>query len=512
MKFSLASWTPQTWLIAFITVCAAVLRLWNLPGTLMFQGDQGRDALIVSQIFTQGDLVFIGPVTSVGNMYLGPLYYYFMVPWLWLSYPSPLGPAYAVAVLGILTVPLMYFLGSKLVGRRAAMISAFLMAFSVVAVTLSRFSWNPNPAPIVSLIMIFATYMAWQKNKWYWLAVALCFSVLIQLHYLTLLTLGGAGLIWLFQVWDIVRIKKKALRIAEIKMMAMTTFLSLIIFAVSLVPLALFDYKHDYLNARAFQSLFSQEEILIDSKQQTSVVEKVADIVKDTRGRAMHILFEPTFGQHQNFNAILLLGLVLILVAVMRRPSIHGAGYVTVLAYLVTSIVGVAAYQHTIFDHYILFVLPAAFLAVGMALAWLSRRKFGSIPAVIGLGAFLVLNLQKLPIQTTTSTIYDLEEVAHSIETKLKPNEPYSLVLLAPSRDLYAQNYRYYLSTGPSPALPPERSQEAETLVVIDEEQNSSVPDLPIYEIVTFPEKRPSEVYTIPDGPRIWIFRKPLST
>src|SRR5690606_24275698 len=86
-------------LMIAIVVVGAGLRLYNLPHTAQFLGDQGRDALIVSRIFKEGDLVFIGPVTSVGNMYLGPLYYYFMLPFLWLSYPSPLGPAYGVAIL-----------------------------------------------------------------------------------------------------------------------------------------------------------------------------------------------------------------------------------------------------------------------------------------------------------------------------------------------------------------------------------------------------------------------------
>lgn len=472
----------------------------------MFLGDQGRDALIVANIFRQPDLIFIGPVTSVGNMYLGPLYYYFMVPFLMLTYPSPVGPAYAVAVLSVLAVPLMYFWGRKMIGERAALISAFLMTFSWVVVLYSRFSWNPNPAPIVAIGMIYATYLAWQKNKWYWVVVSLCFSVLIQLHYLTLLMAGGAGLIWLWQLWETARLKK-TVRPTELKRLILSTLLAAAIFVASLTPLILFDYRHDGLNAKAFQSLFTQEEILAE-RSGSSPVAKMADMIKGSHGQSIAVLFESSFGRNVWINSLMLLLVVAVVLKVLSSKHPHQAGYITVVVYLVTSILGMAAYEHTIFNHYTLFALPAAFWLLGLVLAWMSRHKLGAVLVIGWLAAYLFFNLPEMPLTKRHESIYDYWDVTRSLETKLQPGEAYSLVLLAPSGDSYAQNYRYFLSTTDKPALPPERATEAETLVVINEEHLDNVPDLPIYEIVTFPEKNPSEVYTIPDGPEIWIFRK----
>ena len=88
-KIKSMSWLA--WLVVLTVVAAAVLRFYNLEDSQQFLGDQGRDSMVVSRIFTERDPVFIGPVTSIGNMYLGPLYYYFMLPFLWLSYPSQWG-------------------------------------------------------------------------------------------------------------------------------------------------------------------------------------------------------------------------------------------------------------------------------------------------------------------------------------------------------------------------------------------------------------------------------------
>src|SRR5690606_1860436 len=112
--------TGKTWIfLVLILIVAAVVRYYNIHYTVIFQGDQGRDAEIVSRIFKHADLIAIGPTTSVGNLYLGPLYYYFVMPFLWLSYPSPFGPVYAMAAVGVAFVCLMFWWGRELLDERA---------------------------------------------------------------------------------------------------------------------------------------------------------------------------------------------------------------------------------------------------------------------------------------------------------------------------------------------------------------------------------------------------------
>ena len=279
-----------------ITLVAGFLRLYRIPQTVMFQGDQGRDALIVSQIFKEFDPVFIGPVTSVGNMYLGPLYYYFMLPFLWLSYPSALGPVYAVAVLSTAAVFLIYLLGKKMFNYKVGLLASFFLGFSAVAIDISRFSWNPNLAPLVSVAMIYFNWKALKKPR-YWPIVALCFSILIQLHYLTLLTGISAGLLWLYQLikrWREHRQINKTIKAAAI---------SLVIFLLSLTPLVLFDIKHDGLNFQAFKSLLFKEEAF--ASQEQSVAQSLVSIIQETEGRAMHILFEFNLDQSRQIDRIL---------------------------------------------------------------------------------------------------------------------------------------------------------------------------------------------------------------
>ncbi|MBD3250688.1 MAG: hypothetical protein GF381_03930 [Candidatus Pacebacteria bacterium] len=549
-------------LLALILLLATVVRFYNLPNNFMFEGDQGRDALLVSKIFKEKDLVFIGPVTSVGNMYLGPLYYYFMLPFLWLSYPSPLGPVYAVAVLGVLTVFLTYYFGKKMFGQGPGLLAAFLMAISSAAVTYSRFSWNPNLAPLFGLLLLYFNWKALRQPKnWIW--VATCFAFLIQLHYLTLLSLAGIGLSWLWQLVVNLRgrsdnqlnqdrskvnsknkqteleNKQQLNKIArfisriesifrngqlvsgneqrrsankQLRAQLIYSGLGILVLFVSLTPLILFDYKHDWLNFKAFGNLLLREPNFVQAQQSLPILTKLKQILFETDGRAMHILFEFGIGQIRRLNRFLVvitfLGLTL---SYLRFSSLNQKGAKQAVGllfvYLLTAVVGTATYQHTIFDHYIAYLFPFTFFAYGLVLWLLARRWLTAFLALAFIVFFLQFNLPRLPLEYGGS-IHRTRQTARAISQKLNPNEKYNLVLLSETQDIVAQKYRYFLSTTNNPPLKQDQRGQGETLVIINEQHLTKPIDLPIYEIVVFPDKKIDLSFPAPGGEEILILRK----
>lgn len=485
-----------------LIVVGGFLRLYNLRDGLQFQGDQGRDALIVSRIFTERDLVFIGPVTSVGNMYLGPLYYYFMLPFLWLGYPSPVGPAVAVAVLSIITLWLMYRWGQKLVGKRAAFMAAFLMTFSHTIIGFARFSWNPNPAPLISLIMMYLTFLAWKKDARYWAGVALSFAILLQLHYLTLLAAGGAGLIWLVSWWENWQNRVHSLKF---KRQLKYSLIGLVIIILSFTPLILFDSKHGWLNVTAFKKLIMHE----DNFKLATTIDPWRNVwltLQETHGQGMHILFEITVGQQRVLNTVLLLGVIIILGWLLSQRSRHRAGQVVIASYLLTGVLGASVYEHTIFNHYIAYLFPVTFWVLGLCLAVLSRKFIGKLIALSFVGYYLWFNFSHLPLADTGWTVDEMRQVSTTIAKRVEPGEKYNIVLLSESKDLYGQNYRYFLSTTGKPPLMPEEAQQAEKLFIINEtSQEFNAESSPIREVQIFPHKNVIEQYVAAGGPTILV-------
>jgi len=495
-----------------LLLIAGFLRLYRIEESLQFLGDQGRDALLVARIFKQGDPVFIGPVTSIGNMYLGPLYYYFMLPWLWLSYPSPVGPAVAVAILGTLTVLVVYLFGREIFGKRAAGIAAFFVAINAVAIAHSRFSWNPNPEPLVATLMMWAIYRAVTKSGWYWIGVSICFAILTQLHYMALLTLVTAGLVWLYQLIILYRSKSIHKQSSNKKTFWLATVLSILIFLLSLTPLVLFDLKHGGVNLRAFQDLMGGQNAI--SQPTGEGLEKIGSILQATHGRSLYILLDTQIGADWNRNTIFLLGLIALTIFALyrdRRRLPLGLGLIAL--WIGVTILGTSAYSHSIYDHYILFALPAVWLFFGWLLASLSRLHLLVAVAVgLLLLAIASYNLQKLSFEGGGKKVGDLQQVAASIAERLEVGENYDIVLVSESRDYYGQHYRYFLDTyeGKEPVNPEhDDTQEVKTLVIIDEQNmGDQVYFLPFYAIPAFGPSQSIDRYHAPTNVTVTILRK----
>lgn len=489
----------KIFIVIFLMGC--FLRLYNLKGTLQFLGDQGRDTLIVSKIFKEKNLVFIGPTTSVGNMYLGPLYYYFMLPFLWISYPSPMGPVYAVAVLGIATLFLLYFLGKKMIGAKASLIASFFYAFSSTIIKFTRFSWNPNPAPLLSIILIYCLFKA-QKNAKYYLAVFISLAILLQLHYLTLLAAGTACLIWLIYFFQ-KKINKQAWKY---------TLIGFLIFLLSFTPLILFDLKHNFLNLTAFKNLFIKEQIFTASSG-NSILTKVVKVANETEGRAMHILFEYMIGKERLLNQFLVIifGIILFFsIYKSQKNNKQITGQTIVGIFLACGILGTAFYEHTICDHYIAYLYPIAVYSYGIIFKKLLEKHKLNWLLLIGFSIYFInFSLQSQILKTSGWTIDDMQNVSQVIVQKAKNFNQYSVILLGYSNDLHGQNYRYFLSTTDHPPIDFEKTHEADAVFIIDEYRKGFEPQSsPIYEIKNFSSKNIAETINIPDGPLIHVLRK----
>src|SRR5215208_4504911 len=111
-------------LLTLLIILTLVLRFYKLADYMTFLGDEGRDAIVVKRLLTTGHLPLLGPVTSVGNMYLGPAYYYMMALPMAIFWLNPAAAAGMVALIGTLTVGLIYYLSRQWFGKVAAFVAA----------------------------------------------------------------------------------------------------------------------------------------------------------------------------------------------------------------------------------------------------------------------------------------------------------------------------------------------------------------------------------------------------
>ena len=183
--------------LIFILCLGAYLRLYKIDAYMTFLGDEGRDVLIVKRMIVDHKWTLLGPTASVGGFFMGPIYYYFMLPFLWIWKLNPVGTAVMVALIGIMTIYIVYRTGYTMFGKTEGLGAAFLYALSPLVIAYSRSSWNPNIVPFFSTLLLYLCFRIVTNEKWQYLFwVGLILGIGIQLHYTFLFLFFASGL-WL---------------------------------------------------------------------------------------------------------------------------------------------------------------------------------------------------------------------------------------------------------------------------------------------------------------------------
>src|SRR3989344_9620897 len=75
--------------------------------------------MVIWNLWHQGKLFLIGPVTGLPGIFLGPFYYYLIAPFYLLSRGDPLLSGMFLAFLSTLAIFMLYYLGWKFHSRAA---------------------------------------------------------------------------------------------------------------------------------------------------------------------------------------------------------------------------------------------------------------------------------------------------------------------------------------------------------------------------------------------------------
>jgi 4-amino-4-deoxy-L-arabinose transferase-like glycosyltransferase len=479
-------------LVSIIVLLGAFLRLYQLPEALMFRGDQGRDAIIAKNILKENDIALIGPVTSVGNMYLGPLYYYFMVPFLALTYPDPVGPAYGVALLNILTIYLIYWVGKKTGSAPVGLIAASLFALMPMAIIYGRFSWNPNIAPLFSVLIFYALYIWWQSRS---LKVFFALSVLIgllsQTHYVSLTVAGLTGLLWLYRLAADKRIKDSAKEVLA----------GLTGFVATMAPLIIFDFRHNHLISQQFTNFFFSPEKHIKTAGFTT---QMSLIISKAEYLLASLLHDPGLFAYDRW--VLTLGIVLMLFITIKARFFKNTAWMITVLWLITTIMGTSFYSHSTFPHYLTYSFPLIALFWAQVIVAFFGKKYLFSGAM---AALLVFGITVSGLSGVSWSGRGTAVLEQTVEAALPSViAPYNLALLSDDKDYKGMSYRYFFEVSDNKPLSPDDYSNLNSLVVIDETFLDDPLSVPIYEIEAAKSFYLADTIAIPEGPWVYIYNK----
>ncbi|OGY09816.1 MAG: hypothetical protein A2700_01560 [Candidatus Blackburnbacteria bacterium RIFCSPHIGHO2_01_FULL_44_64] len=476
---SLSRWAKnnrnEALVLATILALATIFRLWRIDEYLPFMGDEGRDVRVVYRFLTNFDLMFIGPRTSIGDMYLGPLYYYFIAPLLFLFRFSPTGPAVSVAVIGIATVALLFYVAREWFGKKAAAVASFLYASAPILINLSKHSWNPNIMPFFALLSIYSMWRVWSKKEYRWLLIlGISYAFVLQSHYLGLLLLPTLALMW---ASSFLSAKSSPGTLHKLLLLSLFAFL-LFIFLMS--PLFLFDYKHGWHNLQSVKLFFAHRQETVSAKPwnalpalwplwQGKVVMELVTASQKVLSVAVSALVV-TGTTHYIWSARKSLQTRLLKINTPVTP------FILTLTWIGTGLLGLGSLKQSIFAHYFGFMFPAVFLLLGALYEkyWQGKLKLVVLTTLILIS---VANLVNNPLKYAPQRqMQRVQEVNKKIIEEAN-GKPFNFGLVAKRN--YEEGYLYFFELSGSPVRivdPQHKETITDQLFVVCEDSDCQSP------------------------------------
>lgn len=363
--------TLENILVTSLLLISFFVRVYRLDQLIGFYFDQGRDAMVIWNLWHGGKFFLIGPVTGLEGIFLGPFYYYLIAPFYLIGGGNPVFPAVFLSFLSTIALYLLYRLGKIIHSKEAGFLALVIGGFSYSLVLASRWLSNPTPILLTSVIIFLSLWKIMNKGKDYWWAI-LAFTVGASLHFESASAVFYLPMILVFSFWQ-----RKALPKRKYFLMSM------VLFALTLLPQAIFNFRHEnILVANVIKTFFSSKGFALNFWK--VLPERINYFV----GNATSLIFP-----HKSFLNILvfaLSGLGLFSLWKKNRKLL-----ILFVIFLGSPIVGITLFQGNfgnIYDYYLTGYFLPFILLFSLGLTEITKNNLGKIAVVLFLVIFLLRN------------------------------------------------------------------------------------------------------------------------
>lgn len=231
--------TPYLILFA-ILLFGFLLRAYRLSEMVGFDFDQEYAAIFAQTVLQVYPIKLIGQGLSVQGLFMGPLYFYYLVPFFAISHLHPIGGFIGSVLLGVMSIAIYFFVFRYMFDTTTGLIAAFLRA-TLFEKIFHDWAMTPSYSSDIAVLLTWLFfYKYWQGDYKYLVPLGFVFGMYTSFHpvhfplYLVFLA--------------IVLIRRK---IPSFKLL----ILSIIAFIIPLMPLILFEYFHNFLEIKLLFSL-----------------------------------------------------------------------------------------------------------------------------------------------------------------------------------------------------------------------------------------------------------------
>lgn len=380
--------TPLNLLVLIILLAAFILRIYRIGELLDFHYDQGRDAKVIWDLWHNGKLFLIGPVTGLPGVFLGPFYYYLIAPLYLISGGNPTIPSIFLSFLVTLALFVLYKTGELIGDRKLGFLALVIGSFSYLLICSGRWLSNPTPIYLTSILLFYFLVKIVKekktKNLW-WYIVYL--TVGVSFHFESASAFLFVPIVLVFTIWQRGKINMK------------TFLISGLLLFVTFLPQIIFNIKHDNILVKG---------VLNELPKTDKNTSPIARILGDRLKLLWEIFYVKIFPRNINlayiFGTVSLLGILKLLADKKMRNILT-----LFLIFLGIPFVGYMVYRGNhgfLYDYYLTgyYLVMVLFFSLGI---WsVSKLKFGNLVLITFLVLFLSSNI-RLTYNRLTLGVFD---------------------------------------------------------------------------------------------------------
>jgi 4-amino-4-deoxy-L-arabinose transferase-like glycosyltransferase len=257
------------WVLIAILLIGLFFRVWKLESFYIFEHDQDLYSWIVKDIWVEHHLRTIGQVTSIEGVFVGPLFYYLLVPFYVIGGMNPVAATWFATLIGLLTIYSVFFVFKKNFSTGVGLFGAAIYATSLGPVFFDRWVVPTQLTMIWCVWLLYTAFALAQGKKHALILVAILVGTIWHIHIALLPLLPLLFFAFLLN-------KQNYKNLIKIK-----TFVTCLgIFLVLTLPFWIFEYKHNFLQTKSL--LFNSGgggEILMGLKRWLKIMDALQKVL-----------------------------------------------------------------------------------------------------------------------------------------------------------------------------------------------------------------------------------------
>jgi len=450
---------------------AAIVRFWNIDNLTTFGGDQGYDFIQIRKMFTSQKPTLlgpkIGPYNKIGNLYLGPAYYYLLAPSLYFFKFDPLGAAVLTALFSIGTILLIYKTSYEFLSRQIAFISSTIFSFSAHLINQSRSPSNPHLIPLFSVILLYSLLKISKKKEksliWPVLS-GLSIGIMFQLHYLAI----GLFLSSILFLILTNKIKEIIIIIAA--------------FLVAISPQIIFELRHEFFVTNLFV------EQLKSGNNVSGAGDFIQNIIESVK------LLSSVISESKNL-AIPFIVLVSVGILAKAKNKKLKPAQILLFLNLFFGLILTAIYSGDLGSHYFATIYVSACILIAASIASVYETFKNFYVRAIIVCVFLILllsNLLSLDLERREGytmpkgqNLTGIRKTAKIIASDTTPTTRFNIASVLDG-DTRSMPYRYLVDVYGKTAQDVEKYPESEFIYLISRDEEDAIRRYTVWEIASF--------------------------